>query len=222
MSSQVSLSSRLAIEIVYDFVCPWCYLGIRRLRFLLKRRQDLRVTLEWRPFLLNPDMPRAGMSRADYLVRKFGGEDRAKRLHASISELGAAEGLMFNFQAIRRTPDSVDAHRLVREAAKSGVAGALVSYIFKAHFVNGLDIGDSTVLASLAGRAGMDEEAALLFLRQGEGAEQVYAENLRAHRLGINGVPCFILGGEHAISGAQEAEVLERLIDLAASTGREY
>lgn len=216
------MSPRLAIEVVYDFVCPWCYLGIRRLCLLLERRKDLNVTLEWRPFLLNPDMPRAGMSRTDYLVRKFGAEDRARRLHATISELGEAEGVMFNFHAIRRTPDSVDAHRLVREAAKLGVAGALVSYIFEAHFVDGLDIGNSAVLASLAGQAGMDEEEALLFFQQGDGIEQVYAENLRAHRLGINGVPCFIIDGEHAISGAQEVEVLERLIDLAASTSREY
>lgn len=178
--------------------------------------------LEWRPFLLNPDMPRTGMSRADYLIRKFGAEDRARRLHTTISDLGAAEGIIFNFQNIRRTPDSVDAHRLVHEAAKSGGAAALVGHIFEAHFVEGLDIGDSTVLASLAGRVGMDEQEALLFLQQGDGVEQVYAENLRAHRLGINGVPCFIIGGEHAISGAQETEVLERLIDLAASTGREY
>lgn len=222
MNNLVPLPSRLEIEVVFDFVCPWCYLGIKRLRLLLERRRDLIVTLSWRPFLLNPDMPRAGMSRADYLVRKFGAEDRAKRLHATISELGAAEGVTFNFTAIRRTPDSVDAHRLTREAWKLGLADTLVMHIFEAHFVEGLDIGNVAVLASLAGRVGMNEAAVASFLNHGDGIEFTHAENMRAHRLGINGVPCFIIGGEHAISGAQESDVLERLIDLAVSINRDH
>ena len=113
---------RLAIEVVFDFVCPWCYLGVQRLAFLLARRQDLAVDLVWRPFLLNPDMPRSGMSRADYMIRKFGAEDRARRLYNSITEIAAAEGIVFNFAAIRRTPSSVEAHRLVRFASQTGCA----------------------------------------------------------------------------------------------------
>ena len=101
MNILAPLPARLVIEIVYDFVCPWCYLGVKRLSFLLQRRQDLSVDLVWRPFLLNPDMPRAGMSRVDYMIRKFGAEDRARRLYSSIAELGAAEGILFNFSAIR-------------------------------------------------------------------------------------------------------------------------
>lgn len=222
MTSLTPLPSQLTVEVVFDFVCPWCYLGIRRLSLLLARRRDLDVALSWRPFLLNPDMPRTGMPRLDYLIRKFGTEDRAKRLQATIAELGTVESIEFNFAAIRETPDSINAHRLVHEAAKTGVADALVASIFKAHFVDGKDIGNIAMLADLAGRAGMNEAAALRFLEQNEDAELVYAENLRAHRLGINGVPCFIIGGEHAISGAQEIEVLERLIDLAASTSKTY
>lgn len=217
MSSQIPVLRRLAVEIAYDFVCPWCYLGIKRLYVLLKRRQDLEVVFVWRPFLLNPDMPHTGMSRTDYLLRKFGAEDRARRLYKTISEQGALEGIEFNFEAIRWTPDSVNAHRLVREASKLGAADALVMRIFEAHFVNGLDIGDVSVLAALAAQSGFNESQALLFLEQGGGAELIYAENLRAHRLGINGVPCFTIDGEHAISGAQENEVWERLIDLACS-----
>lgn len=212
---------RLGIEIVFDFVCPWCYLGVKRLSFLLERRPELDVSLSWRPFLLNPDMPRSGMSRADYMIRKFGAEERARRLYASISEIGAAEGIKFNFPAIRRTPSSVDAHRLVREALREGVADRLVALVFAAHFVEGLDIGNQSVLVMLAEQAGMDAGMAQHFLDSGEGAEYVHAENLHAHRLGINGVPCFLIDGEHAIAGAQESEVLERLIDLAASTARE-
>ncbi len=210
------LPPRLAIEIVFDFVCPWCYLGVKRLMRLLDRRRDLAVELVWRPFLLNPDMPRTGMARADYMIRKFGAEDRARRLYASIAELGAAEGIGFNFAAIRRTPSSVDAHRLVKYAGRLGVADALVEAVFKAHFVDGADIGSVPVLLYLARSLGLDDVGAEHFLAAAEGAEFVHAENLHAHRLGINGVPCFLIDGEHAIAGAQESEVLERLIDLAS------
>ncbi len=221
MNILAPLPARLVIEIVYDFVCPWCYLGVKRLSFLLQRRQDLGVELVWRPFLLNPDMPRAGMSRADYMIRKFGAEDRARRLYASIAELGAAEGIRFNFSEIRRTPNSVDAHRLIRYAGQTGVADDLVDRIFTAHFIEGLDIGSHAVLTMLAAGQGLDAAATAEFLKSSEGTEFVHSENLHAHRLGINGVPCFLIDGEHAISGAQESEVLERLIDLASCTARE-
>jgi predicted DsbA family dithiol-disulfide isomerase len=221
MNILAPLPARLVIEIVYDFVCPWCYLGVKRLSFLLARRQDLGVELVWRPFLLNPDMPRAGMARADYMIRKFGAEDRARRLYASIAELGAAEGILFNFPGIRRTPNSVDAHRLVRYAARFGAADTLVDRIFTAHFIDGLDIGHHAVLARLAAGQGLDSASVEAFLAAADGTEFVHAENLHAHRLGINGVPCFLIDGEHAIAGAQETEVLERLIDLASCTARE-
>ncbi|OYV40675.1 MAG: disulfide bond formation protein DsbA [Rhodospirillales bacterium 20-64-7] len=215
------LPARLVIEVVFDFVCPWCYLGVKRLSFMLARRQDLAVELVWRPFLLNPDMPRAGMTRTDYMIRKFGAEDRAKRLYASIAELGAAEGIAFNFTEIRRTPNSVDAHRLVRHAARYGLADVLVQRIFQAHFVEGADIGQAAVLTRLAVELGMERYATEQFLGTVDGTEFVHAENLHAHRLGINGVPCFLIDGEHAIAGAQETEVLERLIDLASCTTRD-
>jgi predicted DsbA family dithiol-disulfide isomerase len=221
MNILAPLPARLVIEIVFDFVCPWCYLGVKRLAFLLERRLDLGVELVWRPFLLNPDMPRTGMARADYMIRKFGAEDRARRLYASIAELGAAEGIVFNFAAIKRTPNSVDAHRLIRHAARFGAADVLVDRIFKAHFIDGIDIGSHAVLARLAAEQGMDFAATEAFLAAAEGTEFVHAENLHAHRLGINGVPCFLIDGEHAIAGAQETEVLERLIDLASCTARE-
>jgi predicted DsbA family dithiol-disulfide isomerase len=155
------------------------------------------------------------------MIRKFGAEDRARRLYASIAELGGAEGIAFNFTAIRRTPNSVDAHRLVHEAVRHGVASQLVQRIFEAHFVDGLDIGSHAVLAGLAAQLGMDVGEVVDFLASGEGNEAVHAENLHAHRLGINGVPCFVIDGEHAIAGAQESEVLERLLDLAVCTSRE-
>jgi predicted DsbA family dithiol-disulfide isomerase len=207
--------ARLVVEVVHDLVCPWCFLGLRRLTRALRRRPDLAADMVWRPFLLNPDMPRVGMPRADYVVRKFGGEERARRLYASISEIGRTEGLLFRFDRIRRTPSSVDAHRLVRWAAGYGSGADLVEALFGAHFTDGRDIGDVHVLAAVAQSCGLDGHAALRFLHGDAEIDAVHAENLRAHRLGINGVPCFVIGGRHAIAGAQEPEVIERLLDVA-------
>ena len=207
--------ARLAVEVVHDLVCPWCFLGLRRLMRALRRRPDLQADLIWRPFLLNPDMPRVGMPRADYVMRKFGGEERARRLYASIADIGRAEGVMFRFDRIRRTPSSVDAHRLVRWAGAYGRGAEAVAALFCAHFTDGRDIGDAHVLAAVAQSCGLDAAAALLFLRSEAEIDAVHAENLRAHRLGINGVPCFVIGGRHAIAGAQEPEVIERLLDVA-------
>lgn len=207
--------SRLRIEIVHDLVCPWCYLGVRRLLRTLRRRPDIAFDLVWRPFLLNPDMPRMGMARPDYVVRKFGGEDRARRLYATITEVGRSEGLLFRFERIRRTPSSVDAHRLVRYAAGYNRADEVVEALFAAHFTDGHDIGDHSVLTEVAAACGMDPVEIRNFLASEREADAVHTENLRAHRLGINGVPCFVVEGAHAIAGAQEPEVIERLLDIA-------
>jgi predicted DsbA family dithiol-disulfide isomerase len=207
--------ARLTIEVVHDLVCPWCFLGVRRLLRTMRRRPDLLFDLVWRPFLLNPDMPRGGMSRPDYVVRKFGGEDRARRLYASITEIGRAEGVMFRFDRVRRTPSSIDAHRLVRFAARYGRADAMVEALFSAHFTDGRDIGDHVVLGAVAEACGLDGAVVARFLPSEDETDMVHADNLRAHRLGINGVPCFVVGGRHAIAGAQEPEVIERLLDVA-------
>jgi predicted DsbA family dithiol-disulfide isomerase len=214
--------ARLAIEIVHDLVCPWCYLGVRRLMRTLRRRPDLLFELTWRPFLLNPDMPRIGMSRPEYVIRKFGGEDRARRLYNSISEIGRVEGVLFRFDRIRRTPSSVDAHRLVRYAARFGQADAMVEALFSAHFTDGHDIGEHALLVAIATACGLDPARVRQFLATDQESEGVHADNLRAHRLGINGVPCFVVAGRHAIAGAQEPEVIERLLDVAAVEVAEF
>ena len=216
MNVLVPPRARLAIEVVHDLVCPWCYLGVRRLMRTLARRPDLLVELNWRPFLLNPDMPRAGMARTDYVMRKFGGEERARRLYATITDIGRAEGVMFRFERIRRTPSSVDAHRLVRWAARFGRACETAEAVFAAHFADGRDIGDGLVLTAIAASCGLNAADARIFLAGEAEADAIHADNLRAHRLGINGVPCFVVSGSHAIAGAQEPEVIERLLDVAA------
>ena len=205
----------LVIEVVHDVVCPWCYLGLRRLRRSLAARPEIEVSFIWRAFLLNPDMPRAGLARDEYLIRKFGSEERALRLFASISQIGLAEGIAFRFDRVRRMPSSVDAHRLVRIAARAGRALDIVEALFAAYFSEGTDIGDPARLTMIAAQNGLDAEAAGHFLASDLEIDAVHADNLRAHRLGINGVPCFILGGRHAIAGAQEPAVISRLIDVA-------
>jgi predicted DsbA family dithiol-disulfide isomerase len=156
------------------------------------------------------------------VVRKFGGEDRARRLYAAIAEIGRREGVAFRFDRIRRTPSSVDAHRLVRWSTGFGVAGEMVEALFSAHFGDGRDIGDVHVLTEVAVACGLDGAAAMAFLLGDAEVDAIHAENLRAHRLGINGVPCFVVAGRHAIAGAQEPEVIERLLDVAAVEAAEY
>ena len=218
MNVLVDIRPKLPVAIVHDLVCPWCYLGTRRLRRALAKRPDLVVELIWRPFLLNPDMPRAGMTRAEYVGRKFGSEERARRLNHSIAELGEAEGLRFRFDRIVRMPSSVDAHRLVRHASlvAPALTASLVEALFAAMFTEGRDIGDPRVLLAIAVENGLDPAPVRRLLAGIEGADLVHTENLRSHRLGINGVPCFILGERTAIAGAQDPEVIERLLDAAS------
>ena len=230
MNALTPLRSGLAIEIVHDFVCPWCYLGVRRLLRALSERHAARSVasspgfdITWRPFLLNPDMPRAGMSRFDYVVRKFGGEERARRLYAAVTQLGRGEGVDFRFERVIHVPSSVDAHRLVGWAQRFGRATEIVEALFAAHFSDGRDIGDLATLVAIAvGAGGLDELQTGAYLRSREGADVVHGENLRAHRLGISGVPCFVIGERMAVSGAQEPEVFHRLLDIATIEAVDY
>jgi predicted DsbA family dithiol-disulfide isomerase len=205
----------VVVEIVYDLICPWCFIGTRRLLRMLRRRPEIGLSIEWRPFLLNPDMPRSGMSRHAYIQRKFGAEDRARRVFATITEIGRSESIGFRFDRIHTTPSTVDAHRLVHFASGFGRAEAVADAIFYAYFCDGQDIGAPEVLYGIALAAGLPATETRAFLASDVATELVHADNLRAHRLGINGAPCFILGRRHAIAGAQEAEVLECLLNVA-------
>lgn len=207
---------RISVEIVFDFVCPWCYLGVHRFARLRARRRDLTIQPIWRPFLLNPDMPRVGISRTDYATRKFGDEERARRFYTAITDIAAVEGLSVDFSRIRRTPSSVDAHRLARYAETEGCGEAVILSLFRAYFHDGTDIGHLESLIGLAAAAGLDTALVRRFLLSDQAVDQIHADNLYAHRLGINGVPCFVVNGAAAIAGAQEPDVLERLIELAA------
>jgi predicted DsbA family dithiol-disulfide isomerase len=204
----------LQIDIVLDVICPWCFIGKRRLEKALALRPEVTPEISWRPFQLNPDMPPGGMARQDYLAAKFGGGTHAGRIYQSVGEAGASIGIAFAFDRIRRTPNTRDAHRLIRRAESEGCADALVESLFAAHFLQGGDIGDPSVLAELAGEAGMDSAEARRFLDSEVGLADMLAEDRNARRSGINAVPCFILDGKYAISGAQEPEFFFPIFDL--------
>jgi len=206
------------IDIFSDPICPWCFIGKRRLQRALEGRPKLRPTIRWRPFQLNPAMPREGMARQAYLASKFGSIAEAERLYANIGHVGMLEGVDFRFDSIAVTPNTVDAHRLIRYAEAYGLDGALVDAIFAAYFLEGRDIGDPAVLARIAGEVGLEHGPALAFLMSGDGADAVRGEDMRARQLGIEGVPSFIVDKRFAISGAQEPEAFHSLFDLAASS----
>ena len=207
------------IDIVLDVVCPWCFIGKRRLEKALTLRPKVEPVFGWRPFQLNPDMPPEGMERHDYLAVKFGGSQHAGRIYRTVVEAGATVGIAFAFDRIHRTPSTREAHRLIRHAEARGRANALVEALFPAFIIAGRDLGDRAVLAELAEEAGLDPLDTARFLATGRGAAEVLAEERGARRIGINAVPCFILAEQYAISGAQEPEFFLPVFDLVLNGG---
>ena len=203
----------IVLDIFSDTVCPWCYIGKRRLERALAERPQDGLKLHWRAFQLNPAMPREGMERKAYLQAKFGGAEAAAAIYARVAAAGAEEEIPFNFEAIRRTPNSVDSHRLIRHAAGFGHQDAMVQALFDAYFVEGLDIGNRQILAALAQDIGISD--ALAFLDGDSLTGEIVAEDAQARRIGIQGVPCFIFNGRHFLSGAPPPEVFWQLFDIA-------
>ena len=203
----------MQLDIFSDTICPWCYLGKRRLARALAARPQPKLVIRWRAFQLNPGMPPEGMERDRYIEVKFGGPERATRIYDAVKAVGAGEGIDFHFERIRRTPNTLASHRLLRKAARHGLQGVALDALFDAYFIRGLDIGDPAVLAEIGAGVGIPDMAG--FLANGEGIEEVKGEDGLARRQGINGVPCFIFNGRFLLSGAQEPESFFQLFDLA-------
>ncbi len=205
----------IEIDIFSDTICPWCLVGKRRLESALKQRsmEDARIT--WHAFQLNPDMPAEGMDRQAYLQGKFGGAANAEAIYAPIREIGAKEGIPFDFAAIRVTPNSLDSHRLIRCAAELGRQDAMVERLFRSYFFEGRDIGSRVVLSEDAGSVGLDPTAVRDYLDSGANTPEICAEDAFARKAGIRGVPYFVFNGRHALSGAHPPEVFLQLFDLA-------
>ncbi len=209
----------IEIDIFSDTVCPWCYIGKRRLERALQQRPQPGIKINWRAFQLNPEMPASGMERQTYLETKFGGTANAKAVYDRVREAGAEENIDFAFDAIKHTPNTIASHRLIRYAGQEGRQDEVVQGLFDAYFVRGRDIGDFETLTAVASDAGLASEAVLEFLASDALEEEVRAEDAYARKIGIQGVPCFIFNGQHALSGAHPPEVFFQLFDLAREDG---
>jgi predicted DsbA family dithiol-disulfide isomerase len=204
----------MRIDIISDVICPWCFIGKRRLEKALALRPEMIAEVTWRPFQLNPDMPASGMERQAYLTMKFGSAAQADRLYRNVAAAGATVDIPFDFGRIRRTPNTRKAHALIRQALTAGVGDAAVERLFRAYFLEGRDIGGRATLLELADDAGLERSATERALDDPAIEERVVAEDRSARRLGINAVPCFIFDGQYAVSGAQEPEFFLPIFDL--------
>ena len=204
----------MELDIFSDVICPWCFIGKRRLEAAVAERPQEGLVVRWRAFQLNPDMPAQGMERRSYLEQKFGGAANAQRIYGQIATVGAEVGIDFAFDKIQRTPNTIDAHRLIRLAARLDREEAVVERLFRAYFLEGGDIGDRGLLAELAAEAGIDAQEAAGFLASDEDRSAVESEDLGGRQAGITGVPTFIVNRRHAVPGAQPPEVLHKLFDL--------
>ena len=202
----------LLIEIASDVVCPWCYIGKRRLEKALESLQgEVDARIEWLPFQLNPDMPAGGIARADYRRAKFGSVEKSRALDARVAQEGAGEGIAFAFDRMQRTPNTSAAHRLIDLAQRQGKGNAVVDALFRAYFEEAKDIGDVDVLKGIAGREGVTG-----WPETGNTGD-VKEKEERVRDLGISGVPTFIFGRASGVSGAYPPETLAQIIrDVAA------
>lgn len=207
---------KITVDIVSDVVCPWCLIGKRRLESALAMAPDLDVDLRWRPFQLDSTIPPGGISRQEYMERKFGPE-RAATVHDRLIAIGAEVGIPFAFGKIKRSPNTLDAHRLLRWALEVGVQPLLKERLMQLYFVEGADVGDHEVLAQAAADCGMDGDDVRRRLATDEDVESIRSEIERIHNLGVNGVPFFIIAGKYGLSGAQPAETLVEAMRQAAN-----
>ena len=196
------------IDVISDAICPWCYIGKRHLERALAilDKQGLHFTVAWHPFQLNPDMPAEGVDRAQYRIAKFGSAERSRQLDERITETAATVGLEFHLDKLTRTPNTLDAHRLIRLAGQRGVQDGVVEALFEGYFCDGADIGNAEVLTRLGVEGGLEHDDVTTMLTSDAGLKEVAAADRMARNAGIQGVPSFALQGHVLFSGAVPAE----------------
>ena len=196
------------IDVISDVICPWCYIGKRHLERALDllEKQHLLFTVAWHPFQLNPEMPREGADRAQYRIAKFGSAERSRQMDERITETAATVGLEFHLERLTRTPNTLDAHRVIRLAGQRGVQDSVVEALFEGYFCNGADVGDAAVLAHLGAEGGLERDEITAMLAGDTGLREVAAGDQMARNAGIQGVPSFALQGHVLFSGAVPAE----------------
>ena len=212
------MTSPLIVDVVADVVCPWCYLGWRRVKAALASRPDLQATVVWRTYQLDPSLPEAGVDRKAYMAAKFKDPSRLREVHDALVAGGADDGIVFDFEAIEKSPNTNAAHRLIRWALSAGVQDVVVEALFAAYFTQGRDIGDPMVLADIAEAAGMERFTVLQLLSEGADREAVAREHSMAVQGGVTGVPFVIFAGKVAVVGAESPEHILAAIDQATAS----
>lgn len=208
----------IKLDILSDPICPWCYIGKTYLDRALEAHPDHPFTIEWHPFQLNPDMPAEGMDRRTYLEAKFGGPEGAKQVYGRIEDTAKAAGLAIDFDAIQRTPNTLDAHRLIHWAGVEGRQTAVVTRLFKAYFEAGQDIGDTDVLVDIAEGVGMDRAMTARLLAGDGDRDDIRARDAHARERGVTGVPTFVIANTHVVPGAQPPELWTQVLDELGQT----
>jgi len=209
-------ASSVTVDVFADVVCPWCYVGEARLEKALSRRPELHVVRRWHPFQLRPEMPRPGLPWRAFAEEKFGGWDRAQRAFAQVAEVGAQEGLVFDFSKVASAPNTADAHRLILWGEAQGRGRETAHALFRAYFSEGRDLGDRTQLAEVTEEVGLVGEDARALLESERYADEVRRSQEVAQQLGLSGVPFYIFNRRIGVSGAQSVEVFERALEEAA------
>ncbi|MEM7496448.1 MAG: DsbA family oxidoreductase [Pseudomonadota bacterium] len=222
MACRAYLVRMITLDIISDPICPWCYIGKTRLDRAIAETGHNPFMPRWRMFRLNPDMPAEGMDRRQYLEAKFGGAEGAARVYGAIAEAAKGDGLDVDLDAIARTPQTLDAHRLIRWAGEAGAGDAVVMALFDRYFRRGEDISDRELLIDVAIEAGMDPEVVGRLLDGDADRAALEEEEKAAREMGVTGVPCFIVQGKYVVQGAQDSATWRRVIDeIAGVTGTE-
>ena len=209
------------IDVVSDVVCPWCFIGKHRLEKALALRPGVAVEVHWRPYFLNDWIPREGISREQYLTTKFGSPERYKGIAQRVTAAAAEEGLVYAANKVKRQPNTLDCHRLIRWAEVEGKAGEMKQKLMDLYFTQGADLTDRDTLVQAAVAVGLDAETVREGLASDQDVAAIEQEALSAKEAGIEGVPCFIFGGKFAVSGAQSPEYLAEAIDRMAQAGQD-
>jgi predicted DsbA family dithiol-disulfide isomerase len=217
--TQTTTATRLAISVFADVVCPWCYIGERRLERALAQRPEVQAVRRWRPFQLQSGMPRGGIPWPEFVQTKFGGPERARPMFDRVTAVGASVGAIFDFDRMFNAPNTADAHRLILFAGDRGDEWPIVDRLFRAHFAEGRDVGDRRTLAEIAREAGLDAVEVSRYLEGDEKRVEVVESQRLAGRIGVSGVPFFVFAGAYAVSGAQPEPVFLEAIDRAVREG---
>jgi predicted DsbA family dithiol-disulfide isomerase len=209
------------IDVVSDVVCPWCFIGKRRLEKALALKPEIPVEVHWHPYFLNDWIPREGIARSEYLTAKFGSPDRYAGIAQRVSAAAAEEGLDYATDRISRQPNTIDAHRLIKWAEDIGKAAEMKQKLMDLYFTEGADLSNRAVLVQAASDVGLDADDVTDALASDQDVDQVSQEAQAAKEAGIEGVPCFIFGGKFAVSGAQAPQYLAEALERMAQAGRD-